>query len=93
MGGDRADDDPPDLAALARLHILNTLILARSMHRRSVGLSVIRYETSVLDPAAACTELARLVPEVTWLGTAEPARTQRPRTRSPPHRQDEADRR
>ena len=67
------DDDPSDLAALARLQILNTLLLATALHSRSGGLAVIRYETAVLDPAAACTELARLVPEAPGFGTAEPA--------------------
>jgi hypothetical protein len=60
------DDDPPDMAALARLQVLNTLILAGALHRRGhIGkLAVIRYETAVLHPAAARAELARLVPEV-----------------------------
>ena len=65
------DDDPPDLAALARLQVLNTLLLARALQDRgSVGESaVIRYETAVLDPAAARAQLARLVPEAPGLGT------------------------
>ena len=60
------DDDPPDMAALARLQVLNTLILAGALHRCGyIGkLAVIRYETAVLHPAAARAELARLVPEV-----------------------------
>jgi hypothetical protein len=59
------DDDPPDLAALARLQVLNTLLLATALHDRGdIGdLAVIRYEIAVLDPAAARTTLARLVPE------------------------------
>jgi hypothetical protein len=58
------DDDPPDLAALARLQVLNTLLLATALHdRNSGGLAVIGYETAVLDPAAARATLARLVPE------------------------------
>lgn len=61
------DDDPTDLAALARLQVLNTLILADQVHRRGGGPAVIRYETSVLDPAAARAELARLVPEAPGL--------------------------
>lgn len=67
------DDDPADLAALARLQVLNTLILAEQIHRRGHGQdpAVIRYETSVLDPAAARAELARLVPEVPDLRTPD----------------------
>lgn len=58
------DDDPPDLAALARLQILNTLILAAQLHDRAAAgrLIVIQYETAVLDPDTAAKELARLVP-------------------------------
>lgn len=68
-------DNPPDLTALARLHVLNTLILAGQMHRlgRVGELSVIRYETSVLDPAAARAELTRLAPEVACLTARHPA--------------------
>jgi hypothetical protein len=58
------DDDPPDLVALARLQVLNTLLLAGSLHDRagSVGLTVIGYEAAVLDPGAARNSLARVVP-------------------------------
>lgn len=59
------DDDPPDLAALARLQVLNTLILASELHERGhAGTPVIRYEAAVLNPAAARATLARLVPDV-----------------------------
>lgn len=62
------DDDPGGLTALARLQVLNTLILADQTHGRSGRrLAVIRYETSVLDPGAARAELTRLVPEVSGL--------------------------
>jgi hypothetical protein len=59
------DDDPPDLTALARLQVLNTLLLADALYQRdhAVELAVIRYETAVLDPAAVRAELAWLVPE------------------------------
>jgi hypothetical protein len=69
------DDDPPDLAALARLQVLNTLILAKALHDRSDadGIAVVRYETAVLDPAAARAPLARLVPETP--GFAAPSGT------------------
>jgi hypothetical protein len=64
------DDDPSDLAALARLQILNTLLLAMALHDRGGDgeLAVIKYETAVLDPAAARARLARLVPEAPGLG-------------------------
>jgi len=68
------DDNPPDLAALARLQVLNTLLLATALHCRDAGgLAVIRYETAVLDPAAARAELARLVPEAPGLTSPDPA--------------------
>jgi hypothetical protein len=59
------DDDAPALAALSRLQVLNTLLIASALHERGTldGLAVIRYETAVLDPAAARAELAQLVPE------------------------------
>jgi hypothetical protein len=63
------DDDPPDLTALARLQVLNTLLIASALHERgdAGGIEVIRYETAVLDPAAAHVALARLVPEAPGL--------------------------
>jgi hypothetical protein len=68
------DDDPSDLAALARLQILNTLLLAAALHCRDAGrLPVIRYETAVLDPPAARAELARLVPEAPGLTSPDTA--------------------
>jgi hypothetical protein len=67
------DDDPPDLVALARLQVLNTLLLATALHSRDAGgLAVIRYETAVLDPPAARAELARLVPEAPGFTSPEP---------------------
>ncbi len=67
------DDHPSDLAALARLQVLNSLLLATALHSRGSGLAVIRYETAVLDPAAARAELARLVPEAPGFSSPEPA--------------------
>jgi hypothetical protein len=68
------DDDPSDLAALARLQVLNTLLLGAALHCRDVGrLAVIRYETAVLDPAAARAELAGLVPEAPGLTSPDTA--------------------
>ena len=66
------DDDPPDLVALARLQILNTLLLANELHGRGEdgGLVVIRYETAVLDPDAARGWLARVVPEAPGFAAA-----------------------
>jgi UTP-glucose-1-phosphate uridylyltransferase len=59
------DDDPPDLVALTRLQVLNTLLLANGLRGRdqAAGFTLIRYETAVLDSAAARASLARLVPE------------------------------
>jgi hypothetical protein len=57
------DDEPPALTALARLQVLNTLILASELHDRGGGLAVVPYETAVLAPGAARAALARLVPE------------------------------
>jgi hypothetical protein len=64
------DDDPGDLTALARLQVLNTLLVAAALHERPGGFEVIRYETSVLEPAAAHATLARLVPEAPALDGA-----------------------
>jgi hypothetical protein len=59
------DDDPPDLVALGRLQVLNTLLLADGLHEHGgdSGVAVIHYETAVLDPGAARASLATLVPE------------------------------
>lgn len=67
--------DPPPLTALARLQVLNTLIIASELQERGAleEIEVIRYETSVLDPAASRQALARLVPEAPGLGSAGPA--------------------
>jgi hypothetical protein len=66
------DDNPPDLVALTRLQILNTLLLADELHGRGEdgGLVVIRYETAVLDPEAARGWLARVVPEAPGFAAA-----------------------
>jgi hypothetical protein len=63
------DDDPADLAALARLQVLNTLLLADALCERgdAARTEVIRYEASVLDPGAVHAALARLVPEAPCL--------------------------
>ena len=66
------DDDPPDLVALARLQVLNSLIIASALHDRGVrdDLAVIRYEAAVLNPASARVPLARLVPEAPGFAAA-----------------------
>lgn len=66
------DDDPPDLVALARLQVLNSLIIASALHGRGVrdDLAVIRYEAAVLNPASARVPLARLVPEAPGFAAA-----------------------
>lgn len=56
------DDDPPDLAALARLQILNTLILAAALHGRAREVTVIGYESAVAEPDTAARALAAVVP-------------------------------
>ncbi|OLT34379.1 hypothetical protein BJF79_07370 [Actinomadura sp. CNU-125] len=57
------DDDPPDLVALVRLQVLNTLLLATALagDRHAVQ---IRYETSVLDRTTTWRTLTDLVPEL-----------------------------
>jgi hypothetical protein len=67
------DDDPPDLVALVRLQVLNTVLLATALAGRDVA--VIPYETAVLCPQTAVDALAAMVPD---LGV-QPARTA-PRT-------------
>jgi hypothetical protein len=66
------DDEPRELTALARLQVLNTLLIASALHERgdAAGIEVIRYETSVLDPDATHATLARLVPEAPRLAGA-----------------------
>jgi hypothetical protein len=66
------DDDPPDLVALARLQVLNSLIIASALHDRGArdDLAVIRYEAAVLNPASARAPLARLVPEAPGFAAA-----------------------
>ena len=56
------DDDPPDLVALARLHVLNTVLLADAL----TGLSIaqISYETAVNAPGEALAVLTAVVPEL-----------------------------
>ena len=56
------DDGPPDLMALVRLQVLNTVLLANTL----TGLSVthIPYETAVLAPGCALAKLTTAVPEL-----------------------------
>lgn len=57
------DDDPGDLVVLARLQVLNTLLIANALWERGKcgKTEVIHYERSVLHPGAAHAALARLV--------------------------------
>ena len=66
------DDAPSDLAALARLQILNTLLLGCGAARAAAaGSRSSGTRPAVLDPAAARSELARLVPEAPGFVSAE----------------------
>jgi hypothetical protein len=55
------DDDPEELTALTRLIVLNTVLLAGALDGRAHAH--IRYETAVLNRAAAWTALAGLIPQ------------------------------
>ncbi|MFC0528586.1 hypothetical protein [Phytohabitans kaempferiae] len=55
------DDEPDQLTALTRLIVLNTVLLADALDGRDHAH--IRYETAVLDRAAAWTPLAGLIPQ------------------------------
>jgi Sulfatase-modifying factor enzyme 1 len=57
------DDEPPDLVALARLQVLNTVLLADALHDRNPAY--VSYETAVLAPDKALAVLACAVPELT----------------------------
>jgi hypothetical protein len=56
------DDDPPDLVALVRLQVLNTVLLATALAGRDVA--VIPYETAVICQQTAVDALAALVPDL-----------------------------
>lgn len=56
------DDRPPDLIALARLQVLNTVLLAEALADRGPGH--IAYETAVLAPDVALSTLIAVVPEL-----------------------------
>jgi hypothetical protein len=60
------DDGSPDLVALVRLQVLNTVLLAEALTGRSV--SHIPYETAVIAPGAALATLTTVVPELTAQG-------------------------
>ncbi|WP_452465156.1 SUMF1/EgtB/PvdO family nonheme iron enzyme [Nonomuraea recticatena] len=76
------DDDPDDLVALARLHVLNTVLLAAALGTRSDDagdatggeIVCIPYESAVRSPAAGWHSLARVLPELA--GSARPAAAQ-----------------
>jgi hypothetical protein len=56
------DDDPPDLVALVRLQVLNTVLLATALAGRDVA--VIKYETAVICQQTAVDALAAVVPDL-----------------------------
>lgn len=56
------DDDPPDLVALVRLQVLNTVLLATALAGRNVA--VIPYEMAVICPQTAVDALAAVVPDL-----------------------------
>jgi hypothetical protein len=56
------DDDPPDLVALVRLQVLNTILLATALTGRDVA--VIPYETAVICPQTAVDALAAVAPDL-----------------------------
>ena len=60
------DDEPPDLVALARLQVLNTVLVAHALQDREV--THISYETAVLAPGEAVAALAMTVPDLARLG-------------------------
>jgi hypothetical protein len=56
------DDNPPDLVALARLQVLNTMLIADAVSGRRV--TDVSYETAVTHPGKARAELSRAVPDL-----------------------------
>jgi hypothetical protein len=62
------DDDPADLVALVRLHVLNTVLLADALDGRSVAH--IAYETAVTRPGDALATLTAALPELGGLTLA-----------------------
>jgi formylglycine-generating enzyme required for sulfatase activity len=57
------DDRPPDLIALTRLQVLNTVLLAESLQHR--GPAHLAYEAAVIAPDVALAMLGDPVPELT----------------------------
>jgi hypothetical protein len=60
------DDEPPDLVALTRLQVLNTVLLADTLQDRDT--THISYETAVITPDEALAALGAAVPGLTRLG-------------------------
>jgi Sulfatase-modifying factor enzyme 1 len=60
------DDEPPDLVALARLQVLNTVLLANALHDRNPAH--ISYERAILAPDEALAVLTVAVPELADAG-------------------------
>jgi hypothetical protein len=62
------DDDPPDLVALVRLQVLNTVLIASALGgRRPLHVA---YETAVTRPAGALATLTSALPELRDLAPA-----------------------
>ena len=57
------DDEPPDLVALVRLQVLNTVLIADALAGRD--LVHLAYETMITRPAAAVATLAAIAPDLT----------------------------
>lgn len=66
------DDDPADLVALVRLHVLNTVLLATALDARTDNptddgaspIACLPYEGAVRNPVAAWRSLVRVLPEL-----------------------------
>ncbi len=71
------DDDPADLVALARLQVLNTLLVAEALASRPSGGEVVcvPYEEAVHNPEAGWHALARLLPELAGASRPSPSCT------------------
>jgi hypothetical protein len=62
------DDEPPDLVALVRLQVLNTVLIADTLYGQQTAH--IAYETAVTRPAAALATLTSALPELPDLALA-----------------------
>jgi Sulfatase-modifying factor enzyme 1 len=74
------DDNPPDLVALTRLQVLNTMLIADAVRGRPVAH--VSYETAVTCPGKARAELIRAVPDLDGLALDRGQAPDAPRSRS-----------